>query len=168
MNKKAVRIAIYVVSFFIFISASFVTADYFALFGTKLDVRLDFVELRFRTVNADTGSPVMEVGVRCFQKHNTNACTRRDSHRVGIVSVHIPVRQVIKKTILFEMEEEIIKTTDPKLNIMLLHQNYDNPTRTFLMDDIYANKIGEVTVKMPPIAWEDAEEEQEEVQYTNE
>ncbi len=158
MDKKAVRLSIYIVSFLMFVSGSFVVADYFSLFGTKLDVRLDFSEVRFRTLDADTGGIVMHVGVRCTQKHIENACTRRESHQVGVVSVHIPVQRVIKKTILFKKEEEIVKTLDPKIHIMLIHQNYRNQIQTLLMEDLYSNKVTEYVIKMSPIKWEAQEE----------
>ncbi|MCZ6803816.1 MAG: hypothetical protein O7D86_07765 [Proteobacteria bacterium] len=96
MNNKYIKVIIYSISAITLICGLFVVADYFSLFGTKTDVKLDFVEARFRTLDADTGGVVLDIGVRCFQKNNKNACTRRDSHRVGIVSVHIPVRRVNK------------------------------------------------------------------------
>jgi hypothetical protein len=157
--KKPIRIAIVIASFLILISSLFVTADYFSLFGTKVDVKLNFIEVRIRTLNADTGGLIMNVGVRCLQKHNENACTRKDSHRVGVVSVNIPIRRVIKKTLLFQKSEEMIKTADPKIHIMLINQNYESTTKTFLMEDLYANKKNEYVMKMPPKAWGDSEEE---------
>ena len=159
MNKKSIRRVIYIVSSLIFLSGLFVTADYFSLFGSKVDVKLDFVEVRFRTVNADTGGLIMHVGVRCFQKNNNNACTRRESHRVGVVSVHMPLRRVIQKTLLFEKPGEIIKTTDPKINFMLLHQNYHNPIKTLLMDELYSNKVSHYVIEMKPKDWAEAEAE---------
>jgi hypothetical protein len=160
--KKPVQIAIYIVSVLILISGLFVTADYFFLFGTKVDVKLDFIEVRIRTLNADTGGLIMNVGVRCLQKHNENACTRKESHRVGVVSVNIPIRRVIKKTLLFQKAEELIKTADPKIHIMLINQNYENTTKTFLMEELYTNKNNEYVMEMPPIAWGDSEEESNE------
>ena len=158
MNKKSVRLAIYIVSLLILVSGIFVTADYFSLFGTKLDVRLDFSEVRFRTLDADTGGVIMRVRVRCTQKHIENACTRRESHQVGVVSVHIPIQRVIKKTILFKKEEEIIKTLDPKIHIMLIPQNYPNQIQTLLMEDLYTNRVTEYVIKMSPRKWEEQED----------
>ncbi len=140
----------------------FIAADYYSLFGTRTNVKLDFVEARFRTLDADTGKLVLNVGVRCFQKNNMNACTRRDSHRAGIVSVHIPVRRIIKKSVLFEKSEELIKASDPEIHIMLFHQNYHNPTETLLLADIYSNKVNEITVNMKPRIWDDLGESDDE------
>ncbi len=158
MDKKAIRLAVYIISPLILVSGLFVTADYFSLFGTKLDVRLDFSEVRFRTLDADTGGVILRVRVRCTQKHIENACTRRESHQVGVVSVHIPVQRVIKKTILFKKEEEIVKTLDPKIHIMLIPQNYPNQIQTLLMEDLYANRVTEYVIKMSQKKLEEQEE----------
>jgi len=155
-------VVIYSISAITLICGLFVVADYFSLFGTKTDVKLDFVEARFRTLDADTGGLVLDVGVRCFKKNNKNACTRRDSHRLGIVSVHIPVRRVIKKSLLFEKSNELIKAKDPKIQIMFLHQNYHNPIETLLLDDVYSGKVNEYTVHMKPRKWENIGESDDE------
>lgn len=42
---------------------------------------------------------------------------------------------------------------------MLMHQNYHNPTKTILMEDVYSNRVIEYTIKMPPREWEEREEE---------
>ena len=162
MDKKSIKKVITFIGFTFLIFGLMVVADYFALFGTKTSVKLGFVEARFRTVDAVTGDLVMDVGVRCFQKHNNNACTRRDSHRVGVVSVNIPVQSVIKSTFLFKKSEKIIKSADPTIHIMLIHQNYNNPTETLLLDDLYANKVNEYMVEMSPRKWEGVEEENNE------
>lgn len=159
MNKKVIKQGITVVSTLLLLCGLFVTADYFSLFGTKTRVKLDFVEARFRTIDAETGDLVLDVGVRCFQKNNKNACTRRDSHRVGIVTVHVPVQRVTRSTLLFKKSEEMIKASDPEIHIMFIHQDYFNPTETLLLDDVYANKVNEYTVEMPPRKWAGQEEE---------
>ncbi len=140
----------------------FVIADYFALFGINTKVKLDFVETNIRTIDAETGKLVFDVGVRCFQKKNENACTRRESHRAGVVSVHIPVRRVIQSTLLFKKAEELIKAADPKIHIMSIHQDYYNPTKTVLLDDIYNQRKINYTVEMPPRKWPSPEGESNE------
>ena len=64
------------------------------------------------------------------------------------------MRRVIKKSVLFEKSEELIKAADPKIHIMFLHQNYHNPVETLLLDEVYSNKINEYTVNMKPRIWE--------------
>lgn len=132
---------------------AFVTADYFAVFSVKQEVKLDFVEARFRTIDQDTKALVFEVGVRCFQKNNMNACTRRESHQAGVVSAHIPIYRVVERTLLFKKSEEIIKSADPKLQVMLLHKDYHNPVKTIVLEDIYTKREIEYTVEMPPRDW---------------
>jgi hypothetical protein len=162
VDNKKIKIFATSMASVIIISGLFVTADYFALFGTKTNLKLDFVEVRFRTLNKDTGALVFDVGVRCFQKNNMNACTRRESHQAGVVAAHIPVRRVIKSTLLFKKSEEIIKVADPKMHVMLVHQNYNNPTKTILLEDIYTKKQTEYTVEMPPRKWAEPETEDDE------
>ncbi len=159
MDKKKIKIFTTTIVSVVIISGVFVTADYFALFGTKTTLKLDFVEARFRTLNKDTGALVFDVGVRCFQKNNMDACTRRESHQAGVVSAHIPVRRVIESTLLFKKSEKFIKAADPKLHVMLMHQNYNNPTITILLEDIYSGKQTEYTVEMPPRHWDEPTEE---------
>jgi hypothetical protein len=161
MDKKALRPVVFIVSSLLVICGLFVTADYFAVFGTTVETKLDFAEVRFRTVDKESGNLIMNVGVRCFQKRNKNACTRRDSDQVGVVAVHIPVQRGIKKTVLFTKINEIYKSVDPKIHIMLIHQNYKNQMKTLLMEDVYSNKVSEQTVEMLPGARPDQEAEEE-------
>lgn len=162
VDKKKIKIFSTVIVSVLIIATVFVTADYFELFGAKIEKRLSFAEIRFRTLDKETSAIVSGVGVRCFQKQNMNACTRKESHQLGVVSVHIPVQRAVKRTRLFKKAEEIYKSIDPKINIMLLHQNYHNPTVTLMMEDIYSNKIGEQTVEMPPRHWDEPTEESDE------
>lgn len=159
MNNKKIKIFSSIIVGVIIVAGLLVTADYYGLFGIKTKLKLDFVEVRFRTLNKETGALVFDVGVRCFQKNNMNACTRRESHRAGVVAVNIPVRRVIKSTLFFKKSEEIIKSADSKLHVMLMHQNYNNPTRTILLDDIYSKKQTEYTVEMPPREWAEPQQD---------
>ncbi len=161
MNKNILNKVVYAISSLIVICALFVLADYFGLFGTTIEKRFSFSEIRFRTVDKDTGTPIMNVGVRCFQKNNINGCSRKKSKRVGIVSVNIPVQRAIKKTLLFKKAEEIYKYIEPKMNIMLIHQNYHNRIVTISMEDLYSQKITEKVVEMPPREQLDSEAEEE-------
>lgn len=159
MDKKKIKIFATILASIMIVSGAFVTADYFAVFGTKTVLKLDFVEARFRTINKDTGALVFDVRVRCFQKHTMDACTRRESHQAGVVAAHIPVRRVIESTLLFKKTEDMIKSADPNLHVMLMHQNYNNPTKTILLEDIYSGKQTEYTVEMPPRHWDEPTEE---------
>ncbi len=156
-TKKTIIIIISLIT----VVALFVIADFNALFGTNKQTKLDFIETRFRTLDAETGALIIDVGVRCFQKNNDNACTRRDSHRAGIVSVHMPVRRVIERSILFKQSEEFIKTADPKLHMMFIHKDYYSTTKSLFVEDIYEQKENEYSVKMSPRKWEETEENDE-------
>lgn len=151
MNKKKIKIFATVIVAVLIIAGAIVAADYFELFGTKIEKRLGFAEIRFRTLDKDTGSLITNVNVRCFQKNNMNACTKKESHQLGVVSVNIPVQRAVKKTLLFTKAEEIYKSIDPKIHIMLINNNYYKPTVTLNMDDVYSNRIDEQTVEMSPV-----------------
>ncbi len=163
MNKTVKKI-IAVVVFLLVASALFVVADYYELFGATVEKRLSFSEVRFRTIDADNGRVIMNAGVHCFQKGIMNACTLKDSHQLGIVSVNVPIQRAVKKTILFKKAEEIYKTIDPDINIMIIHSDYHNPIVKLKMEELYSNRIIEKTVEMSPKDWGDSDTESEEVE----
>lgn len=162
MNKK-IKIIIGVVIFILLSSISFVAADYSELFGYKVEKRLSFAEIRFRTVDKETGGVIMNAGVRCFQQTNNNSCTLKESHQLGVVSVNVPVQKAVKKTILFKKAEEIYKSIDPEINIMIIHNNYYKQTVKMKMEDIYANSVIEKTLEMKKVVSDETETEEEEL-----
>lgn len=131
--------------------AVFVIADYFALFGTSKHVELDFVEARFRTVEKDTGALIFGAGVRCFQKRNNNACTRRDSHQAGVLSVNVPFKRIIESSLLFVQNETFEKPADPKIHMMFIHNSHMKATKTLFLEDMFANPGKEYQVEMPAL-----------------
>ena len=147
-SKRKIRFAISFLSTILLCVAVFVIADYFTLFGTSKRVELDFVEARFRTVEKNTGNLVFGAGVRCFQKHNNNACTLRDSHQAGVVSVNVPVKRIIESSLLFTQNETIEKSADPKIHMMFIHNSHMKETVTLLLEDIFANPGKEYQVEM--------------------
>jgi len=158
VNKK-VNIIIAVVVFCFTVSASFFTADYFELLGSKIEKRLSFTEIRFRTLDKETGGVIMNAGVRCFQKNTNNACTLKKSHQVGVISVNVPIQKAVKKTLFFEKAEEIYKSIDPNINIMIIHNNYYKQTVTLAMEKLYANSIIEKTIEMEAVKSDEQESE---------
>ena len=102
------------------------------------------------------------VGVRCFQKTNNNSCTRKESHQVGVVSVNVPIQKAVKKTLFFKKAEEIYKSVDPEINIMIVHNDYYKPTITLQMEELYTNSVIEKTIELSPVVDEDSESEEEE------
>ena len=127
----------------------FVIGDYFVLFGTHVVNRYEFLEMNFKPVDGETGSPVLDVHVRCFQKNNHNACTERDSHKTGILLINIPVTKQVTKSILFQQDTRIQDALDPKLHIMFIHNDYANPVETYQIAELplFANDL--IVVAMP-------------------
>jgi hypothetical protein len=163
MNKN-VKAGITIVSALILFAVTFVVADYYEMFGATVEKRLSFSEIRFRTIDKETGGVIMNVtGVRCFQKTNNNSCTQKESHQVGVISVNVPVQKAVKKTLLFKKAEEIYKSIDPEINIMIIHNDYYKPTVIMKMEELYANSVIEKTIEMSPVVRDDPEPEEEEL-----
>ena len=141
------------------IAAGVVMADYFSLFGVTQQEKTGFIDVQFKTVDAENGLLVSDVHVRCFQKMNENACGQRDSHEPGMVYIKIPVSRVVSRSLFFNQGEVIIKTHDPKLHIMFIHPDYDNPINSFELIELYANPDRQVLVNMVPR--EEAQENRE-------
>lgn len=148
ISKHKIRLTINFVSTLLLCVAVFVIADYFALFGTSKRVELDFVEARFRTIEKNTGALIFGAGVRCFQKKNNNACTRRDSHQAGVVSVNVPFKRIIESSFLFIQNETFEKPADPKIHMMFIHNSHMKATKTLLLEEMFANPGKEYQVEM--------------------
>ena len=114
----------------------FILADFFKIFGTTEKTNFEIIELNFRMVNSDSGAPVTDVHVRCFQKGNNNACTEKESPGIGIVTVGVPINMIVTRSLLFNQETRVQKTADPKLHIMFIHNNYNNPVKTIMVSDV--------------------------------
>jgi len=144
------RYIIYISIVFAVVATGIVVADYFSLFGISKQEKLEFVEARFKTVDAENGGPVFDVHVRCFQKMNENACTQRDSYTPGVVSIKIPMRRIVTQSLFFNQGEVLLGTLDPKLHIMFIHSDYSNPVESFIIIDIFNNPGQQYLVKMLP------------------
>lgn len=129
-------------------SGLFVGGDYFGLFVLKKYLVLDFVESSFKPIDKETGAPVFDVKIRCFQKDNNNACTQKESRSTGIVIVRIPVQKLVWKSFLFKNKEQLVASRDPQLHIMFIHYNFTNPVATFVIEDLYNKPISKYPVKM--------------------
>lgn len=129
------------------LSGLFVTGDYFGLYGLKKYLVLDFIESSSKPVDKETGAPIVDVKIRCFQKGNGNACTQKESRILGLVITRIPVQKLVWKSLLFNNKEELIPMNDPQLHIMFI-SNYINPVETCIVEDLYNNPVREYSVKM--------------------
>jgi hypothetical protein len=126
----------------------FVTGDYFGVFGLKKYLVLGFAESSFRPVDKETGAPVIDVKIRCFQKGNSNACTQKESRSTGVIIVRVPVQKLVWESLLFKNKEELVATNDLQLHIMFIHYNYNNPVATFSIEDLYINPVSKYSIKM--------------------
>ena len=114
-----------------------VAADYFALFGTRVTQKADFIELHFNTIDEEQGFKVTGVKIRCFRKGTNDACTQRESGKAGVVSINVPVRLKIVKSWLFEQEVTILAPDDPKLHVMFIHNDYAHTVETIFYDEFF-------------------------------
>ena len=147
MTKPVKKILI-VLSIVLSLAGLFVTGDYFGLFGLKKYMVLGFAESSFKPVDKETGAPVLDVKIRCFQKGNSNACTQKESRSTGVVIARIPVQKLVWETLLFKNKEELLATNDPQLHIMFIHYNFSNPVETFTIEDLYNKPVRKYPVKM--------------------
>ncbi len=120
MKNKILLIAVSIV----LSGAGFVGADYVGLFGITEKPEYVLQEVRIRPYNMFDNAPIEGVRVRCFQQGNGNACTQRDSGRLGIVSVMVPSIKLSRRSLLFEKGYHYIGSRDPKIQIMLIHVDY--------------------------------------------
>jgi hypothetical protein len=137
-----------VLSIVLSLAGLFVTGDYFGLFGLKKYLVLGFAESSFKPVDKETGAPVLDVKIRCFQNGNSNACTQKESRSTGVVIARIPVQKLVWETLLFKNKEELLATNDPQLHIMFIHYNFSNPVETFTIEDLYNKPVRKYPVKM--------------------
>lgn len=155
---KPLKNSLVALSIVLGLAGLFVAGDYFGLFGLKKYLVLDFAESSFKPVDKETGAPVMEVRIKCFQKGNENACTQKDSRTTGIIIARIPVQKLVWESLLFKNKEELIATNDPQLHMMFIHYNYNNPVETFTIEDLYNNPVSKYSVKMEK-KYKEAEDE---------
>ena len=157
MDNK-IKIFGVIASVLILFVLSIVAADYFSMFGTKTRVELAFAEARFKMIDEDTGNLILGTGVRCFQKRNSNACTLRDSHQAGIVSVHVPYKRIVESTLLFTKNERIEKAADPNIHIMFINNNYFKITKSLKLEEFFKQESTEFIVKMKAVSSSESEE----------
>jgi hypothetical protein len=144
------RYLVYTSIVFAVVAVGIVIADYFSMFGITQQEKFEFVEARFKTVDAENGGPVFDVHVRCFQKMNENACTQRDSYTPGVVSIKIPMRRIVSQSLFFNQGGAPLETLDPELHIMFIHPDYNKPVESLKTIDIFNNPGQQYLVKMAP------------------
>ncbi len=156
--SKLIKHSLVALSIVLGLAGLFVAGDYFGLYGLKKYLVLDFAESSFRPVDKETGAPVLEVRIKCFQKGNVNACTQKDSRTTGIIIARIPVQKLVWESLLFKNKEELVATNDPLLHMMFIHYDYNNPVETFTIENLYNNPVSKYSVKMERKFKEDEDE----------
>lgn len=126
----------------------FIVCDYFALFGLKKYLVLDFIELSFVTRDQDTGAPVVGVRVRCFQKGNDNACTKKKSKSTATLLIRVPVQNIVWHSLLFKNKVERLEPQNSKLHIMFIHPDYTNPIESIVLAEIVQKPLLQHPVTM--------------------
>ena len=145
---KPLKISLIGLCIVLALSGLFVAGDYFGLFGLKKYLVLDFAESSFKPIEKKSGAPILDVKIKCFQKGNENACTQKASRTTGIIIARIPVQKLVWESLLFKNKEELVATSDPKIHIMFIHYNYNNPVETFIIEDLYNNSLSKYSVKL--------------------
>lgn len=158
MNTKLVKGLLIFITLIIVL----VIADYFAFLGSKTKKILSFSEIRFKTVDEQSGAPIVSTKAVCYRHGNHGACSIRDSGKLDIVSVQFPVHKIQENSWLFTQSEEFIMPADPDINIMLIHNDYHSVKNNFDMRDIHLNSGQLFTVKMQPKQLENQEQNSDE------
>ena len=153
MKKKIIVIAVVL----LVVVASVVVADYFALFGSSETAEYVLQEVRIRPLNKVDNSPIEGIWVKCFQKNNRNACTQRDSGKLGIVSVMIPSTRISNNSLLFEQGHRFLASKDPKVQLMLIHLDYINQVESIEVQELFDNPGKIYKVLMEPRQFNDPE-----------
>ena len=124
-------------------------ADYVGLFGVRENPEYVLQEIKFRLSDKLDNSPIMGARTRCFQKGNRNACTQRDSGKLGVVSVLVPATRISTKTLLFERGHEYLRSKDPNIQIMLIHADFVSQVESININSHFNNpgKIYRVTMQ---------------------
>ncbi len=146
MNKK-----IGLTGTFLIITATiFAVGDYFGIFGVRENPEYALQEIKLRLSDKLDNSPIMGAKARCFQKGNGNACTQRDSGKLGVVSVLVPATRISTKTLLFERGHEYLRSKDPNIQIMLIHADFVNQVESIDINSHFNNPEKIYRVKMQP------------------
>ena len=127
----------------------FIIADYYELFGTRIENKYEFIEITFKPVDEETGAPVFDVHLRCFQMHNNNACSEINGRKSGYLTAKIPLTKIITRTLFFQKDIHYQETADPNLHIMFIHNEYANPVETFDIKDMPSISDKVIKVLMP-------------------
>lgn len=130
---------------------SFVAADYFGLFGVKNKTIAEFMEFRVKTLDAETGLPISNVKVRCFQYGTNNACGQRPSHERGVVRISLYLNKNVRDSLLFRHAESYAPIREKELRVMYIHTEYGRPVQHYSIPDLMQNPGQTYSVELQPL-----------------
>ncbi len=135
------KLKIWVVAGSIFlISAGFIVADYYALFGSSEKSEFVLQQIKFRVVDKLNNSPIIGARIRCFQKgRKHDVCFQRDGGKPGIVSIMIPRTRIGIHSLLFEQAHHYSSNGSSTVHVMLMHLDYSNQTASYNADELFNN-----------------------------
>lgn len=136
---------------FAVLTAAFVIADYFGMFGVHEDTNTDFVEFRVRTIDATTGRAISDVKVRCFQYTTNNACAQPPSRERGVVRISLLVERHVESTLLFDRKIWYTPVNEDELRVMYIHTEYAKPVKRYNIPDLMQHPNQIFTVEMKPL-----------------
>ena len=131
--------------------AVFMVADYFGLFGVYERTNTEFVEFSVRTVDAETGRPVSNVKVRCFQYTSNNACGQPPTKQRGVVRISLLVEKHVLKTLLFKKKVWYTPVNEDELRVMFIHTEYQKPVKRYNIPELMQHPEQTFTVEMSPL-----------------
>ena len=129
-------------------ASGLVTADYLELFGTQDHYEQVFKEVLLRPQDSKTGGPILGVHIRCFQKGNSNACTQKQSDKLGYISLVVPAIKVTERTLMFKKDSRFVASKDPNLQVMLIHTDYQSTTRTIELSMVFEQENSTINIPM--------------------
>lgn len=139
-----------------------VVLDYNFMGGVYKTPEFVLREVQIKAVSSKDGAPVIGARVRCFQDENRNACSQRESGKLGVISLMVPGTKMNIRTNFFRKEPEYVATEDPNIQIMLIHLDYQNQVQTINVEEVLEGRIELIEVSMEP-KWEEGETDSEDV-----
>lgn len=131
--------------------AIFVVADYFGVFGIEEHAMTDFVEIRVKTIDAETGRVIPDVKVTCFQFNTQHACGQPPSRERGVVRIHLLVEKHVRESLLFTHGVRYTPVLEKELRIMYIHGDYEKPVKRYNIPELIKSGKRSFRVEMTPL-----------------
>lgn len=141
------RIAILFVAFITLIGA-LLGADYFGLLGVKKGTYVDYFNVRFTAVDAQTQMPIEDFFVNCTKRGSRNACSIEQGMKKTQRLVKFGILKNFDKTHFFVRNEEAIGLDEMTIHLMFIHQDYQRKTLTYSLNELLAQQDQLITVTL--------------------